>query len=64
MKGDTFDWQEIPIEIERCQREKFGKSYQEAYEHIELSNYYCFKDLNNFILEGHFSYLLYSFFEL
>ena len=62
MKGDAFDWKEIPIEIERYQREKFGKSYQKAYEHIDLSKYYCFKDLNNFILEGHFSYLLYSFF--
>ena len=62
MIGDTFEWKEIPIEIERCQREKFGKSYQEVFEHIDLSGYYCFKDLNNFILEGHFSYLLYSFF--
>ena len=40
----------------------FGKSYQEVFEHIDLSGYYCFKDLNNFILEGHFSYYLYSFF--
>ena len=62
MKGDTFEWKEIPLEIERCQREKFGQSYQEVFEHIDLTNRYCFKDINNLILEGHFSYLLYSFF--
>ena len=62
MKGDIFEWKEIPLEIERCQREKFGQSYQEVFKHIDLTNRYCFKDINNLILEGHFSYLLYSFF--
>ena len=62
MKGDSFEWKEIPLEVERCKREKFGKSYQEVFEHIDLTNRYCFKDINNLILEGHFSYLLYSFF--
>ena len=62
MNGDAFEWKEIPFEIEKCQIEKFGKLYQEVFKHIDLSKYYCFKDLNNFILEGHFSYLLYSFF--
>jgi len=62
MKGEEFEWQVVPLEVERCKLEKFGKSYQEAYEHIDLNNFYCFKDINNFILEGHFSYLLYSFF--
>ena len=62
MKGDSFEWKEIPLEIERCQIEKFGQSYQKVFEHIDLTNYYCFKDINNLILEGHFSYLLYSFF--
>ena len=62
MKGEEFEWQVVPLEVERCKLEKFGKSYQEPYEHIDLNNFYCFKDINNFILEGHFSYLLYSFF--
>ena len=62
MKGDVFEWKEIPLEIERCQREKFGDSYQDVFAHIDLTNRYCFKDINNYILEGHFSYLLYSFF--
>ena len=62
MKGDVFEWDVIPLEIERCQREKFGESYQDVFKHIDLTNRYCFKDINNYILEGHFSYLLYSFF--
>ena len=62
MIGDQFDWKNVPLEIERCKREKFGEHYQEVFQHIDLSNRYCFKDINNFILEGHFSYLLYSFF--
>ena len=62
MKGEEFEWKTIPLELERCKREKFGESYQEVFEHIDLSNRYCFKDINDLILEGHFSYLLYSFF--
>ena len=62
MNGDAFEWKEIPLEIEKCQIEKFGKLYQEVFKHIDLTNYYCFKDINNLILEGHFSYSLYSFF--
>ena len=62
MKGEEFEWTVVPLELERCKTEKFGKNYQEVYSHIDLSNYYCFKDINNFTLEGHFSYLQYSFF--
>ena len=40
MIGDAFEWKEIPLEIEKCQIEKFGKSYQEVFEHIGLSSYY------------------------
>ena len=62
MKGDDFDWQIEELELEPCRREKIGKSYQEVFKNIDLDNLYCFKDINNFILEGHFSYYLYSFF--
>ena len=62
MKGDVFEWKQIPLEIERCKREKFGDSYQEVFANIDLTNRYCLKDINNFVLEGHFIYLLYSFF--
>ena len=64
MKGDDFEWQVVELEIERCKLDKFGESYKEVFEHMELNNFYCFKDINNFILEGHFSYYLYSFFYL
>ena len=62
MKGEEFEWKVVPLEIERCQLSKFGAIYQDVFARVDLNNYYCFKDINNFILEGHFSYLLYSFF--
>ena len=62
MKGEEFEWQVHDLDIERCKLEKFGKTYQDAFKNIKLENYYCFKDINNFVLEGHFSCYLYSFF--
>ena len=63
MKGDEdFDWQIVELDVEKCKREKFGETYQEVFKNTDLDNYYCFKDINDFILEGHFSYYLYSFF--
>ena len=61
-KGDEFDWHVVELDIERCKLEKFGKSYQSIFKNIPLENFYCFKDINNYALEGHFSYYLYSFF--
>ena len=62
MKGDNFVWKEIELEVEQCKLEKFGESYKKVFKNIDLDNFYCFKDINNYILEGHFSYYLYSFF--
>ena len=62
MKGAEFEWRIVELELEKCRLDKFGPSYQELFAHQDLSNRYCFKDINNYILEGHFSYLLYSFF--
>ena len=62
MKGDAFEWKIVELEVERCKLEKFGDSYREVFKNVDLYNHYCFKDINNYILEGHFSYLLYSFF--
>ena len=62
MKGDDFKWQIVELEVERCKLEKFGESYRKVFKNVDLYNHYCFKDINNYILEGHFSYLLYSFF--
>ena len=60
-KGDIFDWQIIELELERCKLENFGSLYQEKFKAKTLNNSYCFKDMD-FVLEGHFSYDLYSFF--
>ena len=60
-QGDDFEWQVKELELEPCKLEKFGSVYQEKFKNKELNNYYCFKEVD-FILEGHFSYDLYSFF--
>ena len=61
-KGNEFEWNVKELEIERCKLEKFGKSYHQIFKNIPVENFYCFKDINNLVLEGHFSYYLYSFF--
>ena len=60
-QGESFDWQVKELELERCKLEKFGPLYQEKLKNKNLNNLYCFKEMD-FILEGHFSYDLYSFF--
>ena len=60
-KGDIFEWQVKELELERCQLKKFGSIYQDIFQKKELNSHYCFKNVDH-ILEGHFSYDLYSFF--
>ena len=60
-KGGDFQWDIINLELEPCKIEKFGSSYQEKFKTKTLNNLYCFKNMD-FLLEGHFSYDLYSFF--
>ena len=60
-KGDKFDWQVKELELEPCKLEKFGSIYQNIFKAKNLKNNYCFKDMD-FVLEGHFSYDMYSFF--
>ena len=60
-KGDKFQWNIMDLELEPCKIEKFGSSFQETFKRKRLNNLYCFKNMD-FILEGHFTYELYSFF--
>ena len=60
-KGDNFEWQVKEIELERCKLENFGSLYQEKFKTKPLHNLYCFKEMD-FVLEGHFSYDIYSLF--
>ena len=60
-KGENFDWEIVDLELEPCKIEKFGSLYQEKFRTKTLNNLYCFKNMD-YILEGHFSYDLYSFF--
>ena len=59
--GDKYQWNTIDLELERCKIEKFGSLFQERFKTKRLNNLYCFKNMD-FILEGHFTYELYSFF--
>ena len=60
-KGGNFQWDIVNLELEPCKIEKFGSFYQEKFKTKTLNNLYCFKNVD-FILEGHFTYDLYSFF--
>ena len=58
--GDKWSFEIKELELERCKLEKFGKVFQDKIIHHSLNDLYCFKELNE-ILEGHFSYGMYSF---
>ena len=60
-QGETYDWQVKELELEPCKLEKFGSIYQQTFQTKDMKNYYCFKEMD-FVLEGHFSYDMYSFF--
>jgi len=60
-KGEDFDLKKIDLELEPCKLEKFGPSYQEKFKTKTIENFYCFKNMDNY-LEGHFTYGLYSSF--
>ena len=58
-EGINWDWEVKEIELERCNLKKFGSRYQELFAKKYIDLHYCFKDVD-YILEGHFSYDLYS----
>ena len=60
-QGETYDWQVKELELEPCKLENFGSIYQQTFQTKDMKNYYCFKEMD-FVLEGHFSYDMYSFF--
>ena len=60
-QGETYDWQVKELELEPCKLEKFGSIYQQTFQTKDMKNYYCFKEMD-FILEGHFTYDMYSLF--
>ena len=58
-EGEEWIWEVKEVELERCKLEKFGSKYQEIFANKHLNLHYCFKDMD-YLLEGHFSYDLYS----
>ena len=58
-EGEEWIWDVKEVELERCKLEKFGSKYKEIFSKKHLNLHYCFKDMN-YLLEGHFSYDLYS----
>ena len=62
--GESENWniETIPLELERCKPESFGKDFQDTL--IDsLENLYCFKDID-LTLKGSFSYDTYSYFAI
>ena len=60
-KGENFAWDIVDLELEPCKIEKFNLAHQEKFKTKTLDSLYCIKNMD-FLLEGHFSYDLYSFF--
>ena len=60
-EGDIWEWEVKELETERCKLEKFGSKYQKIFAKKNLNLHHCFKNVD-YILEGHFSYDLYSMF--
>ena len=61
LEGDNWIWNIKEIELEVCQLDKFGSSYQDKFKNKKLNNLYCFNKINEKLF-GHFSYDYYSFF--
>ena len=61
LEGENWIWSIKEIELEICQLEKFGSSYQDKFKNKKLNNSYCFKKVEDKLF-GHFSYDYYSFF--
>ena len=60
-EGINWNWKTIPLDIEICKLEKFGKNYRDIFQTKDLNNLYCLKDMD-VTLEGHITYDTYSLF--
>ena len=59
--GLVWNWEVIPLEVEKCKLEKFGAQYRDMFKTKDLNNLYCLKNMD-VTLEGHTTYDVYSFF--
>ena len=59
--GINWNWETIPLDIEKCKLEKFGERYRDIFKTKDLNNLYCLKDMD-VKLEGHITYDTYSLF--
>ena len=60
-KGDIWESEAKPLELEKCKLEKFGSNYQEIFKNVPLDNLYCLKELN-VTLEGYMTSDVHSYF--
>lgn len=60
--GENWNIEEKELELVRCKPELFGEDFQDSL--IDsIENLYCFKEMDQ-ILQGSFSYDIYSYFEI
>ena len=59
--GETWNWFEKELELEKCKLEHFGSAFRNVFKNKPLNTLYCFKKMNETLL-GHFSYDIYSLF--
>ena len=60
---NSWIWTNIPLEIETCKLEKFGKNYRSIFKEKQIENLHCVPALDQ-LLQGHLTYDVYSYFKV
>lgn len=60
---NSWTWTNIPLEIETCKLEKFGKNYRSIFKEKQIENLHCVPALDQ-LLQGHLTYDVYSYFKV
>ena len=67
LENGTLDWQTHPVELERCQIDKFNKRYKELFEKRNIQNLYCVSNFSHTIegtfLHDKYSFLMFDFYQ-
>ena len=60
-EGSVWNWTKIPLELETCKLESFGKEYRDIFKDKAIDQLHCVPILDQ-VLQGHLTYDVYSYF--
>ena len=60
-EGSVWNWTKIPLELETCKLESFGKEYRDIFKDKAVDQLHCVPKLDQ-VLQGHLTYDVYSYF--